>query len=901
MIQAKDELTFGGWLRKRRRELDLTQQALADRAGCTRITLRRLEAGTLKPSEQLAETILKLLGIPDLERPSWVRFARGMGEHPAPAQFLQKTNLPSQLTSFVGRKKELSEIKDALSQYRLVTLTGSGGIGKSRLSLQVGTDLLSTFPDGVWFIELAALSDPSLLLHTIQNTLGLIDQKNQPALLALQEHLKEKKALFILDNCEHLIEDCAKLAFDLLSQTTHLKILASSREALSMYGEFAWRVPSLSLPDANSITEADQLSRYEAVNLFIERAQLINPHFKLDENNASSIAQICSRLDGIPLALELAAARLKTLSVEQIHTRLGDRFNLLTNGARTLPHRHQTLQATIDWSYNLLSENEKVLFQRLSIFSGGWSLESAESVCSGNGIHKKEVLDLLTSLAQKSLIQPYETPSGIRYEQLETIRQYGQEKFLAGNEVNILRKQHLKYFVELANQAEPELRGPVQMKWFNLLGQEMGNLRHALSWAQETDKGAFLQLASSLWSLFRSLEHKDEGLAWLSKAVEENKDTQTELLSTAMARLSYLYSYLSIVQEQAEGYAVTALGLGRQLKDNYAEALALISLAGLELERMNGKFGLEQTEQALEIARNLGDHWLISMALIQKARFTQIKSKVECMVVFEEALREAQSSGDKRLIYSGLFWMFINLLATGQFIRAHEVAQQCIILTDEIGDKDGIIYSHAALAGIGLYEEDYASSKQHAEAVIRLSKAYNHNSGLLSGLGTAALANLATRNYAQVFNLSDEMEKLILSKSGLLKIDIGYHVFLRMWVYLLEGDADCARKNAKELIRIYQMENNLLLNIEYFRAFAAWAFMGGNHVSHIILTSFGMKLRERAVAAFFDHPFMIRLRGEQISESREKLGEEAFNKAWEEGQKVTLEGAKEFTLDLTKL
>ncbi|HNB41852.1 MAG TPA: AAA family ATPase, partial [Anaerolineales bacterium] len=849
------------------------------------------EAGTLKPSEQLAETLLKLLGIPDLERPAWVRFARGLGESPAPAQFSQ-TNLPSQLTSFIGRKKELSEIKDALSKYRLVTLTGSGGIGKSRLSLQVGTDLLSTFPDGVWFIELASLSDPSLLLHTIQNTLGLIDQKNQPALLALQEHLKEKKALFILDNCEHLIEACAKLAFDLLRQTTHLKILASSREALSMHGEFAWRVPSLSLPDANSITEAEQLSQYEAVNLFIERAQLINPNFKLDENNASSIAQICSRLDGIPLALELAAARLKTLSVEQIHTRLDDRFNLLTNGARTLPHRHQTLQATIDWSYNLLSENEKVLFQRLSIFSGGWSLESAESVCSGNGIHKKEVLDLLTSLAQKSLIQPYETPSGIRYEQLETIRQYGQEKFLASGEADILRKQHLQYFIELANQSEPELRGPAQMKWFNLLGQEMGNLRHALSWAQETDKGAFLQLASSLWSLFRSLEHKDEGLAWLSKAVEENKDTQTELLSTAMARLSYLYLYLSIVQEQAEGYAITALGLGRQLKDKYAEALALISLAGLELERMNGKFGLEQTEQALEIARNLDDHWLIATALIQKARFTQVKSQVESMEVFEEALREAQSSGDKRLIYSGLFWMFINLLATGQFIRAHEVAHQCIILTDEIGDKDGIIYSHAALAGMGLYEENYPASIEHAETVIRLSKAYHHNSGLLNGLGTAALANLAMKNYPQTLSLSDEMERLTVLKGGRLNTDTGYHVFLRVWVYILAGDMECARKQAKELIRLYQLDNNFLLNIEYFRAFAALAFVDGDHASHITLTSFGMKLRERAVAAFFDHPFMIRLRGEQVAKSREILGEEAFNRAWEEGQKITMEQTK---------
>lgn len=901
MIQAKDELTFGGWLRKRRRELDLTQQALADRVGCTRITMRRLEAGTLKPSEQLAETLLNLLGIPTLEHAVWIQFARGLAEHPAPDQFPSKTNLPSQLTSFIGRKKELSEIKDALSKYRLVTLTGSGGIGKSRLSLQVAADLLTAFPDGVWLIELAALSDPSLLPQTIQNTLGLIEQKGTTTLRALQEYLKEKKILFILDNCEHLVDASAKLAVNLLSRTTHLKILATSREALSVHGEFAWRVPSLSVPDTSQGLEPVQLSRYEAVKLFVERAHLTDPKFAVDETNASFIAQICSRLDGIPLALELAAARLKTLNVEQIHARLNDRFNLLTNGARTLPSRHQTLKATIDWSYSSLSEQEKALFRRLAVFTGGWSLEAAESICSGNGVEKKNIVDLTADLAQKSLILTGEFTGGIRYEQLETLRQYGQEKFIASDEAEMLRNQHLRYFVDLAKQAEPELRGPAQLKWFNLIEQEMGNLRSALRWAEQTDKVAFLQLTSSLWLFFRSLEHKEEGIEWLSKAVEENKNIQTELLSTAAARLSYLYLYLSVVQEQAEDYVNTALRLSRQRNDRFAEALASISLAGLELEHMNGTFGSEHTELALEIAQDLKDQWLISTALIQKGRFTQIRNQVESMAVFEEALREAQLSGDKRLIYSSLFWMFINLLATGQFVRAKEVANQCIVITNEIGDKDGIIYSHTALGGMGLYEEDYLSSIEHAETVIRLSKAYNHNSGLLNGLGTAALANLAIKNYSQVIKLSAEMERLIQSKGSHLKTDIGYHVFLRTWVYILDGDMENARKYAKELINLYRQDNNLLLNIEYVRAFATLAFMDGFHEIHISLTSVAFKLHERVSLAFFDHPFMIRLRAEQVAKSREILGEETFNSVWEEGQKMSLERAKEYAIELTNL
>ena len=901
MIQTKQETTFGGWLRKRRRELDLTQQTLADRAGCTRITLRRLEAGTLKPSEQLAETLLTLLEIPTLERTTWVRFARGLTDHPASAHFPQKTNLPSQLTSFIGRKKEMTEIKNALSEHRLVTLTGSGGIGKSRLSLQIAADLFNTFPDGIWLIELASLSDPNLLPQAIQNTLGLIEQKDVPNLQSLKEHLREKKVLLILDNCEHLIEACAKLAFDLLSHTTHLKILASSREALEVQGEVTRRVPSLSVPDTDRVPEAEQRSRYEALNLFVERARLIDPKFTLDKTNASDVAQICSRLDGIPLAIELAAARLKSMSVEQIHARLDDRFNLLTNGARTAPHRHQTLRAAIDWSYDSLSENEKTLFRRLAVFTGGWSLEAAESICAGNGLEKKHIEDLLTGLAQKSLIHISEFSGGVRYRRLETIRQYAQEQFLAGTEVDLVRNQHLQYYVELAKHAEPELRSATQVKWFNHLEQEMENLRTALAWAEETDKTAFLQLASSLWLFFRSLEHKSEGIEWLSKAVEGNKDTQTELLSTAMARLSYLYLYLSVVQEQAEDYAVTALGLSRQLKNKPAEALALISLAGLGLELMNGKFGAGHTEQALEIARDIKDQWLISTALIQKGRYTQIKNRIESMAIFEEALREAQLSGDKRLIYSGLFWMFINVIATGNFIRAKAVARECITVTSEIGDKDGMIYSHISLGGIGLYEEDYSSTKEHAEIAIRLSRSYNHNSGLLNALGVAGLANLAMKNLPLVIELSREMEKLSLSSNGRLKADIGYPVFLRIWAYILEGDLKNARNNAKELITLYGQVDNTLLSIEYFRGFAALAFISNDHEMNIKLTSIATRLHERVSIAFLSHPFMLRLRAEQLAKSREIVGEAAFNRAWEEGKNMTLETAKEYSLELMNL
>jgi non-specific serine/threonine protein kinase len=889
-IQKAGAKTFGRWLRQRRRELDLTQQALADQAGCARITLRRIESGTLKPSQELAEILLKELRIQNSERTAWIKFARGLEDYPAPNPSPPRSNLPSQLTSFIGREREMDEIKDALVKYRLVTLTGSGGTGKSRLSLQVAAGLLDAFPDGIWLIELAPLSDPALVPQTIQNTLGLFEHKGVTILQALQEYLKEKKVLLVLDNCEHMLETCAVLSNGLLSHTNNLKILASSREALGVHGEFSWRVPSLALPDTKYVPE-EQLSQYEAVRLFIERAELANPKFEVNQVNAPTLAKICVRLDGIPLAIELAAAKLKGLNVEEIHARLDDRFNLLTNGARTVLPRHQTLRATIDWSYNLLSENEKTLFRRLAVFIGGWSVEAAESICAGGEIKKTDITNLILGLVQKSLIYTEELSEGIRYRRLETIRKYGQEKLSASADVENVRNQHLRYYVELSEKAESELRNSNQVMWFNRLEMEVDNLRSALGWARNRDKGSFLRLSSSLWLFFRTLEHKNEGIDWLSKAVSDNNATPTELLSTATARLAYLCLYISETQEHVEEYATAALELSRQLNDPFSEALALTSLAELELNRVAIEFGPKHVQSALEIARERQDHWLISTVLLLKGRFDQLKNPIEGMKVFENGLQEAQLSGDKRLICLCLLWMIPNLLATGKFTRAKEVAQQYLTVATEIDNRDGIIFSHNALGNIGLFEENYSSSEKHAETVIKLAKTYDHDSGLLHGLGTAGLVNLALKNLPRVLYLAGEMENLIRSKGRHFKADIGYHVFLRTWVFILAGDVEGIRKSAKELVNIYRQENNILIYIEYLRVFASLGFICGDHHKNVALTGFVKKLRGKVVMSYFDYPFMSRYREEQLAKSRMALGEEAFTKASEDGRSMEIEDA----------
>jgi predicted ATPase/class 3 adenylate cyclase len=340
-------------------------------------------------------------------------------------------NLPIQLTSFIGREREMREVKALLTQTRLLTLTGSGGCGKTRLALQVAADLLEDYPDGVWFIDLSVLTDPALVPGTVVATLGIHEEPGRPALTTLAEALKPRTLLLILDNCEHLVGACAQLAETLLQTCPNLRIVATSREALGIAGEVAWRVPSLSLPQPHELAHPDSLARitqYEAIRLFIERAEAASSDFRVTPHNLRAIVQICQRLDGIPLAIELAAARVKALSVEQIASRLDDRFRLLTGGSRTALPRQQTLRAMMDWSYELLNERERTLFRRLSAFAGGFTLEAAEAVCADEQIPSYEIVDLLTNLVSKSLVVFRDEEA--RYKLLETVRQYARDKLL---------------------------------------------------------------------------------------------------------------------------------------------------------------------------------------------------------------------------------------------------------------------------------------------------------------------------------------------------------------------------------------------------------------------------------------------------------------------------------------
>jgi len=448
-------------------------------------------------------------------------------------------NLPIQLTSFVGREKELTEVKQLLQNARILTLIGSGGTGKTRLSIQAASEVLDQYPDGVWFVELAPILDPLLVPRTTAIALGLRDEPQRPVVDMLCDYLHEKQMLIILDNCEHLVDACARLADRILHAAPNTRIFASSREALGIGGEVTYRVPSLGLPDLSHLPPVESLSQYEAVKLFIDRATSAVPTFTMTNDNAPALAQVCHHLDGIPLAIELAAAKIRVLSVEQIAKRLDDRFRLLTGGSRTVLERHQTLRAAIDWSYNLLSTVEQVLFQRLSIFVGGWTLEAAESVCADGLIKSEDVLNLMEQLIHKSLVIKGEEENESRYHMLETIRQYANEKLIESSESNTLRGRHLEYFLALAETAEPHLIRPEQLEWLPVLDADYENLRLALAWALEKELAELsLRLCVALGMFWVIRCYWIEGSNWLASALA--KHTQEQDDTERVARVSAL-------------------------------------------------------------------------------------------------------------------------------------------------------------------------------------------------------------------------------------------------------------------------------------------------------------------------------------------------------------------------
>ena len=514
-------------------------------------------------------------------------------------------NLPAPRTSFVGRESEILEVKRTLATTRLLTLTGPGGSGKTRLALEVARDLVSAYPDGVRLVKLAPLSDPELVAQAVAGALEVSERPDQRLADTLVDDLRDRRLLLIMDNCEHLVEAAARLIDDFLYSCPRLRVLATSRELLGISGEVNRVVPSLSLPE-NGESTIESRMRYEAVRLFVDRARLRLPDFELTRENEGAVVRVCRKLDGIPLAIELATARMGALAVEQVAQRLEISLDVLKGASRGAAPRQQTLRATLDWSHRLLSETERTLLRKLSVFAGGWTLEAAEAVCSGEGIEQDDVLDLLSTLVDKSLVVArMGTDGAMRYWMLETIRHYAREKLEESGEAGETRGRHAAFFLALAEEAEPELSGNQQGLWVERLEGEHDNVRAALSWVLEREEGELgLRFGGALWRFWTARGYISEGLGWLESVLARSGSRVTPPRVKVLEGIGWQFQALGDY-ERARATYEEMLGLSRELGDKGNVATALNSLGTVAAQQGDNERARTLLRENLEVIEEL--------------------------------------------------------------------------------------------------------------------------------------------------------------------------------------------------------------------------------------------------------------------------------------------------------
>ncbi len=615
-------------------------------------------------------------------------------------------NLAQQLNSFIGRERELADIKEMLASNRLVTLLGMGGIGKSRLSTQLAADVLDDFPDGVWFVELAALTDPTSVPQAVASVLRVKEEVGRPVIDALTKYVRDLQLLIILDNCEQVVHGCADLAKRLLQAGPRVKVLTSTRDQLQIAGEITYHVPTLSVSKERISLHA--LARHEAVRLFIDRAAASMRGFGLTEQNSAAVADICYCLDGIPLAIELAAARVRALSVQVIAARLSDRFRLLVTRDQTVLPRQRTLRALIDWSYDLLTEKERYVFQRLAVFAGGWTLEASEAACAFGDIRRDEIIDLLTGLVEKSLVTM--EINGDRYRMLDTVRQYAQERLdEAGDDANA-RTQHLAFFLSLAESTRPHLLGPEQGAWLALLDLERENLLSAHGWCGHANEGAELDLrlvfAMKLYLLNRGvlgLGHQITVEAVRRSGANVRGFARCRGLSDAGQFCFYLGHY-----GEAREYLAESLSIAREIGDTTRAVTALQSLGMTCLGEGNLAEGRVYLEEAVALAQVLGNKRALAGTLSALAQLRRVEGQLDAAEpLCDSVLALARELGDQDSIAVGLLNLAMVSISRGAVGRARQMLLDVLAISERIGSKPAGQSALEVSAGLGAVCQDW--------------------------------------------------------------------------------------------------------------------------------------------------------------------------------------------------
>lgn len=637
-------------------------------------------------------------------------------------------NLPVQPTLFIGRVQEVATACSLLQRddVRLLTLTGPGGTGKTRLGIQVAGQLLHSFSDGVFFVALAPIGDPALVASTVAQALGVIEAGDKPLADSLKLYLRERRTLLVLDNFEQIL-DAAGMVADLLAACPYLNVLATSRERLRLRIEHEFPVPPLSMPDTSDLPTVEGLTQYEAVRLFIDRAVAIRPDFRIDNSNAPAVAEICARLDGLPLAIELAAARVKILQPDGILARLQNRLKLLTGGGRDLPARHQTLRGAIEWSYDLLEEAERLLFRRVSVFSGSYSLEAIEAVCCTGDIDLY-CMDGVTSLMDKNLLRQAFGPDGeIRFVMLETIQEYAREKLEESGEADMQREAHAQYFLRVAEGAKPQLRGAGQVEWLKRLEVEHDNFRSALKWAIEQGNSTLaLELGAALMQFWKVHGHITEGRAWLEGALAGSRHAARAAWAEALMAVGTLAvaqgDYLRARPALLEG-----LALFRELGD---KANASVTLRNLAYEaRLQGEntAAYAYMQEGMELARELGDRLEVAIILGDMGILAQTMEDLPAARAhYEESLAIRRELKDKR----GIAMQLVNLgelaRGMGDYEAANSLYQEGLAIARELGDRLGVGMVLHNLGHVALHSRRYAQAYDlFAESLRIFSEMHN--------------------------------------------------------------------------------------------------------------------------------------------------------------------------------
>jgi predicted ATPase/DNA-binding XRE family transcriptional regulator len=700
----KGATTFGVLLREHRLARLMTQAELAERAGLSERAISDLERGLKTPQRatirllvdalDLVPAAAEALGLSGRLRPGPPEVAVA-GEH----------SLPTALTSLVGREEAIARLEELLDPrqahsptVRLVTLTGAGGCGKTRLATEVARRATCAFSDAVWFADLSTISDAALVPTVVLAAMGGHESTDESPLDSLRRHLRGKTLLLVLDNCEHVIDACARLLDTLRGACPAMRVLATSREALRVPGEVVWRVPSLTVPDLGDGVAAEVLAS-EAVRLFVDRVGQLAQEFSLTDGNAAAVADICCRLDGIPLAIELAAACASGLTVQEIAARLDNRFDLLTGGHRTALMRHRTLRATIDWSHDLLSSSEQTLLRRLAVFAGGWTLEGAENVCGADALEQSEILHLLLRLIDQSLVNVDADAGHTRYRLLQTVRAYAAERLEAAGETADVQARHRAWYLDLAERAAVGLKGPDQPMWFRLLAAEHDNIRAALDSCALDSTAAAMQLRlvaamGQFWFPF----HSDEGPRRLAAALER--------ASAAPC---------------------------------VAHAAALSLLAQFELLRADPSIGREMARAALSEARALGDAGVQSEALIALALATDDDEAAARAAMLQEGLTAASAADN-----TGLAARYLGLLAataaeTGDVPRARTLLDQAS--AGGRAARPAMATTHAQLGWLAIAEGHLDAAESHFKALLDLGARLGnpHYGPAVLGLGVVCL------------------------------------------------------------------------------------------------------------------------------------------------------------------